>query len=52
MWSWFRWAKSAGEAGWRRLGLTGPQADEVLERLGLPGLVDADDGHARGVERD
>ncbi len=38
MWSWFRWARSrwARPARRRQCGLTGPLAEEVLERVGLP----------------
>ena len=44
--------EQAGEAALETaIGLTGPLADEVLERLGLPALAHADDGHTRGVER-
>ena len=45
-------AEQVGEAGsMTAVGLTGPQADEVLERVGLPVLRAPDDGKVRGVER-
>ncbi len=44
--------EQVGEAGSETaIGLTGPQADEVLERVGLPVIAQPDGGNQRGVER-
>ena len=44
--------EQVGEAGSETaIGLTGPLADEVLERVGLPVIVKRDGGNQRGVER-
>ena len=44
--------EQVGEAGSETaMGLTGPLAAEVLERVGLPVIAQRDGGNQRGVER-
>ena len=44
--------EQVGEAGSETaIGLTGPQADEVLERVGLPAIGEPHVGNQRGMER-